>query len=124
MTALQRVRSGVFHINEALSLEDIRAGAGDGSVHRHIIPLSEALAGMPEIVAAQPLITKIRHGVQVRARDIEERAVAHLAAGQTAKIVSADGRLIAVVECAVNHGPAGADAQQLPVWKILRTFMN
>ena len=124
MVALQRVRNGAFHINEALELEDVRADAGNDGLNKHIIPLNEALTGMPEMVVAQPLITKIRQGLQLRMRDIEESALPHLTAGQTAKIVSADGRLIAVVECSMDRDTADADALQLPVWKTLRTFMN
>ena len=124
MVALQRVRNGAFHINEALELEEVLAVAGNGCLNRHVIPLNEALTGMPEVVVSQPLILKIRQGMQIRMRDIEEQALAHLAAGQTAKIVSADGRLIAVVQCRGNRDTADADALQLPVWKTLRTFMN
>jgi tRNA pseudouridine55 synthase len=123
MVELQRVRNGAFHITDALELDEVLEGAGNGCLNRHVIPLNEALTGMPEVVVAQPLILKIRQGVQIRPRDIEEQALTHLAAGQTAKIVSADGRLVAVVERAVAGDPAGADAQQ-PVWKTLRTFMN
>jgi tRNA pseudouridine55 synthase len=124
MVALQRVRNGAFHITEALALEEVLERASTGCLDRQVIPLSEALTGMPEVVVAQPLILKIRQGVQIRPRDIEERAIEHLAAGQTAKIVSADGRLVAVVERSSERDTAGADAQQLPVWKTLRTFMN
>jgi tRNA pseudouridine55 synthase len=113
MTALQRVRSGAFHINQALELEDLRACAGTGLVREHIIPLNAALTGMPELVVAQALIEKIRQGMQIRARDIEGSALQQLVAGQTAKIVSPDGRLVAVVECSPQ-----------PAWKTLRTFMN
>ncbi len=124
LTALQRVRSGAFHINEALELEDVRAGAGTGFVREHIIPLNAALTGMPELVVAQALIEKIRQGMQIRARDMEGSALQQLVAGQTAKIVSPDGRLVAVVECSPQRDSGAADELQHPAWKTLRTFMN
>jgi len=124
LTALQRVRSGAFHISGALDLEDVRAGAGTGLVREHIIPLNAALTGMPELVVAQALIEKIRQGMQIRARDIEGSALRQLVAGQTAKIVSPDGRLVAVVECSPQRDFGAADELQHPAWKTLRTFMN
>jgi tRNA pseudouridine55 synthase len=101
LTALQRVRSGAFHISGALDLEDVRAGAGTGLVREHI-----------------------RQGGQIRARDLEGSALRQLVAGQTAKIVSPDGRLVAVVECSPRGDTGAADELQHPAWKTLRTFMN
>jgi len=122
LTELHRVRSGAFHISNALDLEAVRADAD--AARRQIIPLNAALTGMPELVVAQALIQKIRQGMPVRARDIEARARVQLAAGQRAKIVSPDGRLVAVVECSPEHTPGAGDALQHPAWKTLRTFIN
>jgi tRNA pseudouridine55 synthase len=122
LVALKRVRSGAFHINAALALEDVRAGAD--FARAHVIPLNAALTGMPELVVAQALIQKIRQGIPVRVRDIEACARAPLAAGQMAKIVSPEGRLVAVVECSPERDAGAADALQHPAWKTLRTFMN
>ena len=82
LTALQRVRSGAFHISGALARG--RAGGRRHGV-RDIIPLNAALTGMPELVVAQALIEKIRQGVQIRARDMEGSALRQLGAGTNGK---------------------------------------
>ena len=122
LVELKRVRNGSFHINRALPLEDLKAEARNGSLDKHIIPLSEALPELPEVVVDQQLEKKVSHGMPCTVSDIAGIAFSQLTTGQRVKIVTADGTLLAVVESCIDSAALPAAAAQLPVWKILRNF--
>jgi tRNA pseudouridine55 synthase len=124
LVELKRVRNGVFHISRALPLEELRAEARNGSLEKHIIPLNEALPELPEVVVDQVLGKKISHGMPCTASDIAGASVPQLTTGQRVKIVTEDGRLLAVVECCIDSDEFSAAAPQQPVWKILRNFQT
>ena len=122
LVELKRVRNGAFHINRALPLEDLKAEARNGSLGKHLIPLNEALPELPEVVVDQQLGNKVSHGMPCTVSDIAGASVPQLTSGQKVKIVTTDGRLLAVVECGIDSDELPAAALQQPVWKILRNF--
>ena len=121
---LQRVRNGTFHIKDAVPLEALQEGTRNGHRTRYLIPLNKALGGLPEVVVDNPLITQIRHGVQSTVTDVGGIELPPAHSGQKAKIVTAQGQLLAVVEFLMDTEQAASCAPHLRVWKILRTFMN
>lgn len=62
LSELIRTESGGFRLEEALGLEELRDLARQGTAGERVIPMAQALRGMPEFVAETPLIEHIRHG--------------------------------------------------------------
>jgi tRNA pseudouridine55 synthase len=124
LVELKRVRNGAFHINRALPLDEIKAEARNGSLGRHIIPLSQALPELLELVVDQQLGNKVFHGMPCTVSDIAGTAVPEFTAGQKVKLINAEGRLLAVVESCIDSSALPAAGAQQPVWKILRNFQT
>jgi tRNA U55 pseudouridine synthase TruB len=80
------------------------------------------LPELPEVVVDQQLGNKVSHGMPCTVSDIARASVPQLTSGQKVKIVTTDGRLLAVVECGIDSDELPAAALQQPVWKILRNF--
>jgi len=77
---------------------------------------------LPEVVVDQQLGKKVSHGMPCTVSDIAGINFSQFATGQRVKIVTADGKLMAVVACCIDSVALPAAAAQQPVWKILRNF--
>jgi len=124
LVELKRVRNGAFHITGALPLEELKAEVRNGSLEKHIIPLNEALPELPEVIVNQQLGKKVFHGMPCTVSDVAGISFPRLATGNRVKIVTDEGKLLAVVECCIDSDELSASAPQQPVWKILRNFQT
>jgi tRNA pseudouridine55 synthase len=122
LVELKRVRNGAFHITRSLPLEDLRNAARNGSVGKHLIPLNEALPDLPAVVIDRQLGKKVSHGMPCSARDVAGMALPQFAAGNRIKLVTADGRLIAIAACCIESDALPWLAPHQLVFKILRNF--
>ncbi len=122
MVELQRVRNGAFHINRSLPLEDLRIAARNGSITQHLIPLNDALPELPAVAIDQELGKKVSHGIPCRAGDLAGMALPRFSASDQIKLVTHDGRLIAIAECCIDSDTLLTLAPGQPVFKILRNF--
>ena len=87
---LRRIRNGNFHLKDAISLDDaLVALAGRGEIP--LIPLREALGGMPEVAVDERIEIRLRNG------DARALNGAVPVGAETFKIVR-DGRLVAVAK--------------------------
>lgn len=80
MSALTRTRSGMFTLEDAVTMDDFRAAPDD-----HIIPAGRALEGLPRLVLDHKEERMIANGVPVPSA---------YAAGESAAVFSADGGLL------------------------------
>lgn len=90
--ALTRTRSGPFRVADAVSLDDLRSAASDGSerLASLLLPADAGLDSMPVAVVADEDIEAIARGQHVRARD-------HVAAGDGPyRLRDSTGRLLAI----------------------------
>ena len=80
MSALTRTRSGMFTLEDAVTMDDFRAAPEE-----HIIPAGRALEGLPRLVLDHKEERMIANGVPVPSA---------YAAGESAAVFSADGGLL------------------------------
>lgn len=80
MSALTRTRSGMFTLEDAVTMDDFRAAPEE-----HIIPAGRALEGLPRLVLGPKEERMIANGVPVPSA---------YAAGESAAVFSADGGLL------------------------------
>jgi len=62
LTSLRRIKSGPFHVDDALTLMQITQHLSNNTIDGIIIPLRNALKGMMEIEIPDKLARKIRNG--------------------------------------------------------------
>ena len=80
MSELTRTRSGMFTLEDAVTMDDFRAAPEE-----HIIPAGRALEGLPRLVLDHKEERMIANGVPVPSA---------YAAGESAAVFSADGELL------------------------------
>ena len=80
LTALRRVASGPFSIENAVALEDLRAG------RYGIVPMLEGIGSMPRQLLSSDEVIRVSHG----------NPVAATIAGNRAALTTDDGRLVAI----------------------------
>ncbi len=71
MTSLVRTRSGRFTLDEALTLDEIKALVSDGSIMTHILSLEELLSEYPAVkVQSEAAHRMLRNGNQLLAAEL------------------------------------------------------
>jgi tRNA pseudouridine55 synthase len=101
LQSLRRTASGGFSLTDAVSLEALEALSGTEQRLKLLMPMADALYGMPEIEADPKLLQHISHGRPLTAEQIPPESVdkctAHASSGYM-KVVDADRQLKAVIE--------------------------
>jgi len=64
LTSLRRIKSGPFHVDDALTLIQIAHHLSNNTIDEVILPLRNALKGMIEVEIPNELAKKIRNGYQ------------------------------------------------------------
>jgi len=123
LVRLERVRTGVFHIGDCVSMEDFSEPSCEDLIAKHLISPKDALAGLPEIIADNGLVRRIRNGTPVTVHDLTGIELPKLTVGQKIKIVYQDS-LIGVVECLVDDEKLHDYEPDTKAWKICRVFIN
>ena len=103
LVSLKRIRSGNFHIRDALSLEDVESLIHKKAIGDNIIPLRMALSQLPQIQVDNVLAKKIRQGKQISIKDLEGVPLSQMRAGEWLTITSLKDDLIAVAESLMNY---------------------
>lgn len=100
LSALKRIASSGFTLDQAISLSTFKDLARHGSLTPKMIRMADALPDMPEILAGQHLAAKIRHGQKLALSDLARPADAgrYRQSGGYLKIVDRAQNLVAVVE--------------------------
>ncbi len=93
LSELRRVASGGFTEAEAGTPEALQKAVTAGRLAETVIPMAEALRGIPGEAAGFDLKEKIRHGRPVTTADVKTRAVS----SGYVKILDENGRLLAVL---------------------------
>ncbi len=98
--ALKRLESCGFTLQQAMTLEQLKACARAGTLNRHVITMADALKSMPAVVADTEVITKIRHGRELTPDDVnlERGFQRNNASHQYLKIIDSSNNLMAVIE--------------------------
>jgi tRNA pseudouridine55 synthase len=98
LTALKRLRSGNFTIEDALSLNRIIKLAKEKNLENFIIPPEKAITLYPPISLNSTLTRRVKNGMLLYIKDLEEDIKRELNQEKKFKLLDPKGRLIAVAE--------------------------
>jgi len=101
LVGLRRTESSGFTLGEAVSLNTMKALSADKKTSKLVIPMHEALKGIPEIQARRALARRIRHGqpvTRVELGPLEDETA------QWIKVTDTERRLIAVLDSSKKNG--------------------
>lgn len=94
LAALRRLRSGHFDVADALPLESAEsAGAG---LENRLIPMADALPGLPAVRLTEAGLIRVRHGNPVGPQFIEGQWVTATDSHKSVRVLAPDGRLVAL----------------------------
>jgi tRNA pseudouridine55 synthase len=101
LVSLCRTETGGFTLAETISVATLERLAASGQASSCILPMHEALKGIPEIRAGQHLAQKIRYG-----KPLTESEIGPVAASNASwiKVTDADRDLIAILELNKKDG--------------------
>ena len=100
LSALKRVASSGFTLDQAIPLSALEKSADSGKVSSKMISMKDALPGMSEFCADAHLVEKIRHGQKLTVKELtgSNGTGGIRQAGDYLKIVDREQELIAIVE--------------------------
>jgi tRNA pseudouridine55 synthase len=99
---LRRVESCGFSIADALTMPDAEKLALSQRLSQRIIPMSDALRNMPQHIADESLIEKVRHGIVITKQDVFPGKEGSPGRGYI-KVVDRQKKLVAVLRYATDH---------------------
>jgi tRNA pseudouridine55 synthase len=101
LLALRRTRSGPFHVDQAMPLDDAeRAGA---EVASRLVSAADALPHLPDVTVTEPGLRRATHGNPLLPEHLEGRWVPLPTGSQPVKVLDPEGRLVALA-----HSRGGA----------------
>ncbi len=115
LTELRRLRSGMFRIEDSVSIEDIKSG------NLRLVHMTEALSNINEISVTGKVAVQIREGKQIRKSDLDWAQMRRFEAGDKLKICE-DRRLISVAQALVGTNDLYKLDNRGIVLKPLRVF--
>jgi tRNA pseudouridine55 synthase len=123
LVKLTRLKVGPFALNDCVSLVEVEMGSKSGLIQEKIISLADALPDLPPIVFGPDLSEKVSRGIKISALDLKTVFLPTVKAGKKVKILSLQGKLLAVAELLmdtpIQNCPDGEG-----VLKLNRVFVN
>jgi len=95
LKTLLRLESSGFSIAEAVPLTELAEMAATDSIDGKMIPMADALRGLPAVTVDRKLADRIRHGQQVNQSELEDCPCLEPLA--VFKVLAESGRLLAVM---------------------------
>jgi tRNA pseudouridine55 synthase len=115
LTELRRLRSGMFRIEDSVSIEDLESG------NLRLVHMTEALSNINEINVTGKVAVQIREGKQIRKSDLDWAQMRRFEAGDKLMICE-DRRLICVAQALVGTNDLYKLDNRGIVLKLLRVF--
>ena len=122
LSQLERVRTGGFHVRDALPLDALELLSVEDICRDHLIGLGDALRGLPEVVVDDEMAVRLRNGLSLMPCDMNRLDVPDISCGQLLKIRLSGGGLVGVVQTLAADDPAIVTGQSAPAWKTVRIF--
>ncbi len=117
---LRRLRSGMFTLHEALTMEDLEHWGEKGRIGEKVIPLRQAVALSGEIMLDERTAQKVRNGRTICAADIPEMKRKALRKGEQVGLVFRE-ELLALARCEAEGEEISGNPQVL---RTLRVFQR
>lgn len=119
---LRRLRSGPFRLEQTISWEGLKGLLPESASFPGLIPLKEALPGIPELIGDEHLIRKVRHGREMVVRDLSAEALSNFEKGQWLKITSPQEGLVAILRSEVRGAEIGCARPERVALRPVRVF--
>ncbi len=120
LVELRRYRSGKFHLDQALGMEDFTRLAERERVKERILPLKDGVEFAGFITVEERTAEMIRQGRPLRLNDLPEGDWGWLQKGRRVGLLHGSDNLLAIAESMVQEGMGLP--KDLPVLRILRVF--
>lgn len=120
MYRLERLGSGEFSINDALTIEEVEDLKDSGKLSERLISLEQIVEWMPSVTVNRTWQERVRHGGVLTSEAVEERH-GDFRKGGNIRLISADGRLlcIGVAQCDSRDVIQGYKEKILKIDKVL-----
>lgn len=102
MSFLVRTRAGSFKISDSRTLEELRAAALEGNLEDKIVPMEEALSGLPAVIVKNGAVSAVASGSKLYLPGVAGLP-GELAEGNLVRLIGPEG-LLAVAETAFDPG--------------------
>jgi tRNA pseudouridine55 synthase len=89
MSALERTKVGRFHIEDSVSVEDLKRFSADDRLGECVMGISEALSDLPSVLVTAHEASAVLHGLPVEIVDAP-------AVGTEARVIAPDGSMLAL----------------------------
>lgn len=116
LSGLRRVRSGIFELGEAVSLDDVEA------LRSRIMPMVDAVSHLPAFAVGETWLKKITDGVQPDQNIFCNYDISFLVSGDMIKFITEEGRLVAIASVGTSQEEPDAAVSGVLNIKILRVF--
>jgi len=120
---LRRVQSGPFSIGHAIPWETLKTLHDVQNVRPWLIPMEVLLQHLPEIIGDEQTLRKIRFGRELLGRDVASQRLLSFGKGESVRILSPDGKLVAICRSEVEGKDIGSLNPDGVVLKPLRVFL-
>jgi len=97
LTSLRRIKSGPFHVDDAVTLIQVAHHLSNNTIGEVILPLKNALKGMIEVEVPNKLAKKIRNGYQPNWRELSRERISSRNTNDYLKTVTGE-ELVAILK--------------------------
>jgi tRNA pseudouridine55 synthase len=123
LAQLRRIQSGLFSIQQTMAWEELRALSPEpGDLKPWLIPLNEALPGLPEVIGNRRLVQKVRLGREMLVRDLPLQSFTDFDRGKWVKITAPGEGLVAILRSEVGRSDIPWGQSDSVVFRPLRVF--
>lgn len=122
LTFLRRLRSGVFHLDQAVSMEALKRLSPKESLSHWVISPEEALSEIPEVKANERMIRKITQGQGIALKDLWEQPLPDFRKGQELRMSSSEGKLLAILRSEKDREEIDQSGSEEAVFRPLRVL--
>jgi len=119
LVSLRRLSSGPFSVENAISIDHL---AERDVAAASLIPLSEAVPAMPELIVCDEAEERISNGQAIRSEWVAACLPGKITAGEKVKVTSGRGRLLSIAEIIHEMGGEVGLPSGFVVGKSLRVF--
>ena len=121
---LRRVQSGPFTLDHAIPWEKLNAVHRIQDIHPWLISMEALLQHLPEVAGDERILKKVCFGREVLVRDLDSRRLPAFGKGQEVRILSPEGRLVAIFRSEVEGKEIGSLNPEGVALKPLRIFLG
>ncbi|MGB9699362.1 MAG: tRNA pseudouridine(55) synthase TruB [Thermodesulfobacteriota bacterium] len=110
LVELRRIRAGKFTIDQALSIEEFKQLAKDGTISKRIIPLAAGLDYAGKIMVAEETARKVRQGRLLYLADLPEADFAWWPKGERILLFEGPEKPLAIAQTLIDK-----EGEKLPI---------